>query len=188
MIATITAKMCGLGVPELEGHVINRRQAVRLALVGLGTAALAGAARAQQSFQRFVPLLVDLAGWKGNKPNGMAMEMAGNSMLTATRNYERGAAKVNASVLMGAPAQGALAATNSGFKIETNDIHMNTTTIDGLQVSRTYTTSSKSGAILVALTSDAVFTLSYTGIDEDEAMGLAKKFDWKAIQAQAQTK
>lgn len=168
--------------------MINRRQAARFALAGLGIAALARPVRAQQSFQRFVPLLVDLPGWKGNKPDGMGMEIAGSSMVTATRNYERGAAKVNASILIGAPAQAALAATNSGFKLETNDIHMTTSTVDGLQVTKTYTVSNKSGAILVALTGSAVFTLSYTGIDEGEAMGLAKTFDWKAMQGEAQPK
>ena len=57
-------------------------------------------------------------------------------------------------------------------------------TIDGLQVTKTYTVSAKSGAILVALGPAAVFTLAYTGIDEDEAMRLARKFDWNAIQGQ----
>jgi hypothetical protein len=165
--------------------MIDRRRATHLALAALCVAALPQAARAQQSFQRFVPLLVELPGWKANKPDGMAMEMAGSSMVTATRGYERGAAKFNASVLMGAPAQGALAATNSGFKMETGDLRMSTATVDGMQVSKTYTISNKTGVILVALTNNAVLTLSFNGVDEDEAMGLAKKFDWKAIQALA---
>ena len=147
-------------------------------------AAMPSAARSQQSFQRFVPLLSELPGWKGNKPDGMGMEMAGTSMITATRTYERGAAHVNASVLTGMAAQAALAATNAGIKLETPDIHMTTSTIDGLQVTKTYTVSAKSGAIMVALGPAAVFTLAYTGIDEDEAMGLPRKFDWQAIQAQ----
>jgi hypothetical protein len=168
--------------------MIDRRRATHLALAALCVAALPRAALAQQGFQRFVPLLVDLPGWKAAKADGMAMEMAGSSMVTATRNYERGTAKVNVSVLMGAPAQGALAATNSGFKMETSDLRMSTATVDGMQVSKTYTISNKTGAILVALTNNAVLTLSYNGVDEDEAMGLAKKFDWKGIQAQAQAK
>jgi hypothetical protein len=164
--------------------MINRRRAIHLAFAALAVAWVPNAARAQQGFQRFVPFLVDLPGWKGNKPDGMGMEMAGTSMVTATRSYERGAAYVNASVLTGMAAQGALAATNAGIKIETPDIHMTTSTIDGLQVTKTYTVSAKSGAIVVALGPAAIFTLAYTGIDEDEAMGLARKFDWKAIQDQ----
>lgn len=162
--------------------MIDRRQFIPLAFAALG-ACLAPSARAQQGFARFTSLLVDLPGWKGNKPDGMAMELAGSSMVTATRTYERGGAKVTASVLTGAPAQAALAATNSGFKLETAEMHMTTSTIEGLQVTKTYTNSSKSGAILVALGSNAVFALTYTGLPEDEAMGLAQKFDWKGIQA-----
>jgi hypothetical protein len=164
--------------------MIDRRGAIRLALAALPAACLPQAARAQQSFQRFVPFLVDLPGWKGNKPDGTAMEMAGTSMITATRSYKRGAAHVNASVLSGMAAQGVLAATSAGIKLETPDIHITTSTIDGLQVTKTYTVSAKSGAIVVALGPAAVFTLAYTGTDEDEAMGLARKFDWKAIEGQ----
>jgi hypothetical protein len=164
--------------------MIDRRRAVLLALAALPAAWLAPTARAQQSFQRFVPFLVELPGWTGKKPDGMAMEMAGTSMITATRAYERGAAHVNAAVLTGMAAQAALAAAGTGIKIETADIHMTTSTIDGLQVTKTYTVSNKAGAIMVALGPAAVFTLSYTGIAEDEALTLAKKFDWKAMQEQ----
>jgi hypothetical protein len=166
--------------------MIDRRHAIRLACAGtLCAAALPFAAYAQQSgYQRFVPYLVELPGWKGAKPEGMAMEMAGNNMLTATRNYERGGQHVNVSVLMGLPAQAALAATNAGIKVETSDFHIATETIDGMQVTKSYTVSSKSGAIVVALGS-AVLTIAYTGIPEDEAMKLARTFDWKAIQGQA---
>ena len=156
-----------------------------LGIAVLSTALLAPVAHAQQGFQRFASLLVDLPSWKASKADGMALEVAGSSMVTATRTYKRGDAKVTASVLTGPPAQGALAAANSGFKIETPEMHMTTSTIDGMQVTKTYTNSAKSGALLVALGGDAVFMFAYSGIDEDEAMGLAKTFDWKAIQAQA---
>ncbi len=163
--------------------MIDRRRAILLALVA-PAAWMPQAARAQQGFQRFVPFLIDLPGWKGNKPDGMGMEMAGTSMVTANRAYDRGSAHLTAAVLTGLAAQGALAATSAGIRIETSDIHMTTSTIDGLQVTKTYTVSNKAGAIMVALGPAAVFTLSYTGIDEDEAFGLASKFDWKAMQAQ----
>jgi hypothetical protein len=164
--------------------MIDRRHIIRLALAALPAAWLPQVACAQQSFQRFVPFLIDLPGWKGNKPDGTAMEMAGTSMITARRAYERGAAHVNVSVLTGLAAQGVLAATSAGIKIETADMHINTSTIDGLQVTKTYTVSNKAGAIMVALGPAAVFTLAFTGIDEDEALTLARTFDWKALQAQ----
>ena len=46
------------------------------------------------------------------------MEMPGNSMITATREYHRDAARLTASIIIGAAAQGALAATKTGINIE----------------------------------------------------------------------
>jgi hypothetical protein len=45
-----------------------------------------------------------------------------------------------------------------------------------------------SGALMVALGKEAVFTFSYDAISEDEALALAEKFDWKAIQTATQAK
>ena len=165
--------------------MIDRRRAIRLALAAAACLAiwLPSSASAQQAFQRFIPLLVDLQGWKGNTPDGMSMEMPGSSMIAATRAYERGEARLNAQVISGPAAQGALAATAPGMKFETGDARMSTSTIDGLQVTRTFNTRDKSGAILVALGASAVFTLSFNGIADDEALTLARKFNWKAIQA-----
>jgi hypothetical protein len=166
--------------------MIDRRSAIRFALAAIPAALLMGlgAARAQQSFQRFIPFLIDLPGWTGKKPDGMAMELANNNIVTATRAYERGSARLNASILLGPAAQGALAALNSGLKIETTDGRIGTSTIDGLQVSRSYTISNKSGAVMVALGPSAAFTLSFNGIPDDEALTLARRFDWKAMQSQ----
>jgi hypothetical protein len=164
--------------------MIDRRRAIRLALAALPATWLPQAARAQQSFQRFIPTLIDLPGWKGNKPDGMTLEMSGSSMITATRSYERGEARLNASVLTGMAAQGALAATSTGIKIETADMHIITSTMDGFQVTKSYTVSNKAGAIMIALGPAAVFTLTFNNIPEDEALTLARKFDWKGMQAQ----
>jgi hypothetical protein len=140
-------------------------------------------AQAQQAFQRFFPLLVELPGWQGNKPDGVAMEMPGNRMITATREYTRSGARLNAQVLVGAAAQGAAAAAGSAVKIETSEARMSTSTIDGLQVTRTYTFKDKSGAIIVVLGPAAVFMLSFNGVGDDEGLTLARRFNWKAIQA-----
>jgi hypothetical protein len=169
------------------GQMLDRRRALRLgaAVVALGCLLPMAATRAQQAFQRFLPFLIDLDGWQGKKPDGVAMEMTGSSMITATRDYERGAARFHAQILIGAAARGALAVTQTGMKIETSEGRMNTANIDGFQVTRTFNFKDKSGAILVALGPASVFSTSFTGISDDEALTLAKKFDWKAIQAAA---
>lgn len=166
--------------------MIDRRRLIRLAMV-VGSALAAGlpssGSLAQQSYQRFFPLLVELPGWKGGKPDGAAIDVPGASMVTAKREYRRGEARLDAQIVIGAAAQGALAAIQPGIKIETSDGRMSTTTIDGLQIIKTFKNSDKSGAIIVALGPSAMFNLAFNGVGEDEALELARKFSWKVMQA-----
>ena len=163
-----------------------RRRSIQLALAAMLVPAawlvLASTAQAQ-AFQRFTPLLIDLPGWQGGKPDGIAMEIPGSSMITASREYKRGDARLNAQVLTGAQAQGAAAAAATGLKVETSEARMSTSTIDGLPVTRTYTFKDKSGAIMVILGPSAVFMVTFNGVAEDEGLKLAQQFNWKAIQA-----
>jgi hypothetical protein len=84
--------MLGLATAKGSGaKMMNRRRALRVFLfaASLGCVLPISAARADQAFQRFFPFLVDLDGWQGKKPDGISMEMPGNSMITATREYQR---------------------------------------------------------------------------------------------------
>lgn len=165
---------------------MNRRRVVRLVLaVAVSIAAwalLAPAVHAQETFRRFYPFLIDLQGWNGKEPDGFAVEMHGTNMATASREYLRGNVRLSAQVVTGPAAQGALATTRTAVDIETGDAHMRTSTIDGLPVAQTYTVHDKSGTVLVALGSSAMFSISFKGLGEDEALTLARQFDWKAIQ------
>jgi hypothetical protein len=144
--------------------------------------------RADQPFQRLLPFLIELDGWQGKKPEGMSMQMSVTSMTTATRDYERGSAQVHASVMVGQGAVGALPQVQSGMNIQTTEGHMMSATMRGMPVLKSYNIAEKSGSLIVALGTDALFSLNFEGIAEDEALVLAEKFDWKALQAAAQTK
>jgi hypothetical protein len=167
--------------------MLDRRTALSLALSAAAPAAfallLSPAARAQQSYQRFISLLIDLNGWTADKAEGASMDMPGNSVMTVTRSYERGAASLDAQIVSGPVAQDALAATAPGMKMETSEGRMSTSTIDGMRVITTFSIADKSGAIVVALGPSALFSLSFAGVAEDEALALAKAFNWKAMQA-----
>lgn len=168
--------------------MIDRRRAIRLALAALPAAWAfrSSPAQAEPAFRRFLPFLIDIDGWEGKEPTGFSMEMPGNNMVTATREYHRGPARLQAQVITGAAAKGALAPTQTMMNIETSDGRMNTSTIDGMPVARTFNFKDRSGAILVALGPAAMFSVSFNGIGDDEALALARKFDWKTIQAALQ--
>jgi hypothetical protein len=157
-------------------------------LLTLSLFAPLSSAHAQQAFQRFLPLFVELDGWQGKKADGMSMQMSDTSMTTANRDYTRGSARANASVVLGQTAAAALAPMQNSMNIQTSEGHMVTATMHGMPVLKSFTTAQKSGTLMVALGKDAIFTLSYNGLTEDEALALAEKFDWKAMQAAAQSK
>ena len=166
--------------------MIDRRAFFAFALAALAAIWLhPSQAEADPAFKRFLPLLVDLDGWQCKKPDGMSMEMTGANMTTATRDCQRGPAQLHASVMIGPAAAGALGAVVAGMNVETSDGHMISSTINGLKTTKSYNSKDKSGAILVALGESALFSVSYNGLTEDEALPLAQKFDWKAIQAAA---
>jgi hypothetical protein len=166
---------------------VDRRLAISLALAALPAVWLlrSSPARAQQAFRKFFPFLIDLDGWQGHTPDGMSMEMGNTSMLTAAREYHRGAAHIGVGVVIGPAAAGALAAGLNGMNIDTTEGHVITSTMDSFTVVRTFTIKEKSGVVLVRLGPSATFNFTYSGLTEDEAMPLAKKFDWKAIQTAA---
>ena len=73
--------------------MLTTLRAISAACLILFTLSPFSTVRADQPFQRFLPLLVDLSGWQGKKPDGMSMHMSGAGMTTATRDYERGSAQ-----------------------------------------------------------------------------------------------
>jgi hypothetical protein len=67
-------------------------------------------------------------------------------------------------------------------------MRMNTSTIDGMQVTRSFNIKDKSGAILIALGDSRLFSVSFRGMSDDDAQMLTKQFNWKAIQDTTQPK
>ena len=63
--------------------------------------------------------------------------------------------------------------------------------LNGFQVQTVYDKKENSGSVTVFLTHEqtegAFFNLLYAGISEKEAIGLAKKFDWKKIKSKIQS-
>lgn len=124
--------------------MIGRRAAVRIAAVAVPAAWLTLLSPAQ-GFQKFTPFLVDLPGWTGNKPDGMAMQCPAPAR--SPRRASTGAAtrSSNAHIFTGPPAQGALR------RDPDREMHMSTETVDGLSLARTFQVKDQSGTIIVAL-------------------------------------
>jgi len=158
-------------------------------LVSFAILVVAAAVQAE-SYQTLYPCLLDLSGWTGGEPTGMNMNMSGMVMINATRTYSKGNKELTAIIMKGNQAVGMGGMQESGMQVETPEVNMKIQTINGFQVQTVYDKEENSGAVTVFLTHEqaggAFFTLSYAGISESDALGLAKKFDWKKIKSKAQ--
>lgn len=129
------------------------------------------------------PLLLDLDGWNAGASEGLSMDMGTMKMVNAVREYEKGAEKLTAMVMIGNQmmAQGQLQEMN----METDEGKVKITTIDGFRVHTNYDKAGKSGGVIVFLNQDiensCIFTCYFEGISEDDALTLAKKFDWQKM-------
>jgi len=170
--------------------MLDRRAAIRLALAALAAAWMALSSPAgAQDFQKFVPFLVDLPGWTADEAHGTATWTPFGDNIMATRPYKRGSAKLSAEIVSGPLTQGFLFMRQKFMKDMENEIHgvrvrMSMSQVDGFTVLQTFVTNEPDSVctITVALSSNAMFNLGSHGIPEDEAFGLARRFDWKAIQ------
>jgi hypothetical protein len=143
-----------------------------------GAAAAWPRAGAQQSYRKFVAFLIDLQGWTGFQPAGTDEEIKGGRVTTAERSYERGDAHFHTLIISGTATA---ADSGAGVHVTTRGGHKSTSTIAGFEV--TMQSTPVLVLISVALSPDARFNLIFNEVSEDEAMAIARKFDWKAMQA-----
>jgi hypothetical protein len=147
---------------------------------------LGGAMNAHsQSYQSLYPCFKELSGWQADKPEGMKMDMGGMKMLNALRSYTRGDQKISATIMMGTQAMAQAAAAQGMMNMETDQGKVVMKPIDGFMTSLVLDKQDKSGAVTVILlpadVGGAIFTMAFEGMSEDEAMDLARSFDWNMM-------
>ncbi|MBN2071069.1 MAG: hypothetical protein JW814_06380 [Candidatus Krumholzibacteriota bacterium] len=130
--------------------------------------------------------LKDIKGWKGEEPEGMAMDMPGMKMVQAMRIYKKDKVEISAMIMIGNAASAAASMQQHGeAKFESSDAKAETKEIDGFTVHIIYDKKDRSGGITVLLnpteTETSVFVLSFEDLDEKEALALARSFDWKSM-------
>ncbi len=146
------------------------------------------------SYQDFIPFLIDLPGWKAEKPDGADIDMVGVTAISAARKYTSGNKKIEAAILIGQMMMGAWnIGYQEGFKMETPDIKLEVKKINGFMVFNSYEKDKSSGLIMVLLneamaegSTGAVFSFSFKGMNGEEAVKLAQKFDWKKVKAKVE--
>lgn len=129
------------------------------------------------------PLLVDLKAWSAEKPEGSSMNMGGMKMINAVRNYTNGNMSFDATILIGSSAM--LPGQAQTMNVETSEVKISTSNIDGFKIMQTFDKVEKIGQISINLQTKpaqgSLFMVNYSGISSSQALELAKTFNWNKI-------
>ena len=147
-----------------------------------------------QSYETLLPLLVDLPGYSGEDPEGMDVSSSDLKAVSVSREYSKGESELHAGILVGQQSAGVWnPGYQEGLKMETPEGLMEVKQEGGFLIFHSYNKKKQEGMIAVLLdkgTADggggAVFVFAYKGIDNNDGLSLAKKFDWKKIKAKTQ--
>lgn len=154
-------------------------------LIMVSVLMLSGAVKAEV-YTALTPHLVNLSGWEAEKAEGMDANMPGMDMVSATRIYTQGDKELAAMIMIG---NEMMIAGYAGIEMNTSEFSMSTKKINGFDVISRYDKVDKAGAITVFLekgqAAGTFFVLSFSNIDENEALELAKQFDWTKIKKAA---
>ena len=146
-----------------------------------------------QSYESLLPLLVDLPGYKGEEPEGLDVSSSDLKAVSVSREYSKGESELHAGILVGQQSAGVWnPGYQEGLKMETPEGIMEVKQEGGFLMFHSYNKKKQEGMIAVLLdkgsadTGGAVFVFTYRGIDNENGLSLAKKFDWKKIEAKVQ--
>ncbi len=138
-----------------------------------------------ESYKVLTPFLIDLEGWKAEEPEGMQMEQPGFRMINAVRSYSKDDGEVTAMILIGNTAASGFAGEIAKMSVDSDRGKMELKEIDGFQAYLLYDKKENSGNITIILcpgeSGQAIFTLSFEGMDHEEGLKIAKSFDWKSM-------
>jgi len=143
-----------------------------------------------ESYEALYPCLTDLPGWEAKEPEGMKMEMPGMKMINATRSYTQGNKEITVVIVIGNQAMSTPMGAE-GMKMETPEEKVTIERINGFMVQNVYDKKDNEGTIIVYLNRQgagpAIFSFSFKELSEDEALNLAKTFDWEMMQNKAKS-
>jgi hypothetical protein len=141
----------------------------------------------QSHYSSFYPYLRDISGWKAEKPTGASISTPIGKAIYASRTYTNGEKSITATIASGTQAYSMWAPFTMGVEIDTPENFLKIAKINGYSVGISYNKPEKNnGGVVVALKREtneaiAVFALSFSNVNYEEALNLAEGFDWDSM-------
>ena len=141
------------------------------------------------SYKTICSHLGDIPGWKSDKCSGMNLSSSpmGN-IVSANREYSKGDKEINVSVISGMQAIAGWAPFAGNLNMETNESLVKTLDISGYRAGINYHKQEKAGSITICLEQknsqcEAIFGISFSNMNWEDASELVKNFDLKEIES-----
>lgn len=138
-----------------------------------------------QKHESLKPLLIDLEGFEADPAEGMSMDIGDMNMITAARSYYFEGIDIETVIIIGNKIM--MEAKLEETKIQTDEGVYEITEENGFKISKYYDENMGDFGLTVFLKEDenkaAIFAFTSSGLTPDEAMLLAKKFDWKKLKS-----
>ncbi len=128
--------------------------------------------------------LVDIKGWTAGKPTGTSVS---GMMLNVSREYKKGDSRLTVMITVNKMAPVTRKSELRKQILEDSGIEVKNETIEGFAVHKRYEGAKKSGEITVYLNDNSKMTLSYKKLPKNQALELAKKFNWANIKKKLDT-
>ncbi len=133
------------------------------------------------SYTDLYPYLVDLKGWKGEKPTGSKMSGPFGLVITAQRNYSKNNKSFEVTIFKGSMATAIFAPFTMITEMDTPTEYVKVFKFMGFKTGLSHNKQGNSGEIVILLAPDGIFSVKYSGMGYKEALDLIKKFPLKDI-------
>ncbi|WP_457635169.1 hypothetical protein [Persephonella sp.] len=133
------------------------------------------------SYTDLYPYLVDIKGWKGDKPTGSKMSGPFGTAVTAQRSYIKDSKSLEVTIFKGSMAAAMFAPFTMITEVDTPTEYVKVFNFKGFKTGLSHNKQENSGEIIVFLAPDGVFSVKYSGMGYKKALDLIGNFPLKEI-------
>ena len=163
--------------------MLKQRSKSTLTLIIIGILALSSIIYCASPLDELKDQLIDIKKWDAEEIEESNVNVAGMKIINVYRTYSKDDKSFDATILVGSNMM--IQGQTQGIDIETSDVKVVTSEIDNFNVIQSFNKDENGGYIVVTLiqglTEGSLFMINFTGLNSDEALDIAKRYNWQEM-------
>lgn len=163
--------------------MLKQRSKSTLTLIIIGLLALTSIIYCADPMDELKDQLIDLNKWDAEEIEESNVNVAGMKIINTYRTYSKDDRSFDATILVGSNMM--IQGQTQGIDVETSDVKVVTGKIDNFNVIQSFNKDENEGYVVVTLiqglTEGSLFMINFTGLTSDEALDIAKKYNWQKM-------